>query len=214
MTKIRMFMFAALAVIVAFSVCGQQAYAEGIKLHVAAVGNQLPPGAVTPDVSSKVYELSAGVSDSLPPVNSSSAPEWPCFTGGSDPYCSSLPAGGVVEPYPEYTLSLADAVAGDGIWIYWWIEDDNASKTKQLEASITITQGTGAGETTILQTGTIDLGDNIQGSVVISGTVAVGAGQCATATCVAPVSGKATMAIETWVGTGAHVPGKAVFQFK
>jgi hypothetical protein len=203
-------MFAALAVIVAFSVCGQQAYAEGIQLHVAAAGNSLPAGAVTPDVSSKVYQLSAGVSDSIPPGSSSSNPIWPCFTGGSDPNCSSLPAGAVVEPYPMYTLSLADAAAGDVIWLYWWFEDDNASKTKQLEGSITITQGA----STILQTGTLDFGDNIQGSVIVSGTAVVGVGQCATATCVEPVSGKATMTVETWVGTGAHVTGKAIFQFK
>jgi hypothetical protein len=216
MTKIRMFMFAALAVIVAFGVCGQPVLAATPHFQVKVVGPSSGQVGeeVSPDVSSKVYELASGVSDSIPPLDGSGFPDWPCFTGGSDPDCSSIPAGGVVVSYPQYTLSLADAVAGDAIWIYWWIEDDNASTKKPLNASITITQGTGAGLTTILQTGDFSLGNNVQGSVIISGAVGVGVGNCATATCVAPVAGRTTMKIDTWVGTGAKVPGTSVFQFK
>ena len=92
--------------------------------------------------------------------------------------------------------------------------DDNASRKAALNVSITITQGTGTTETTILQTGTLNPGANTPGIVVISGGTAVGPGNCATATCVAPVAGKATMKVTTQVGKARATTGTAIFQFQ
>jgi hypothetical protein len=58
MTKIRMFMFAALAVIVAFGVCGQQALALDPHFKTIVVG-RAPVSDAVPDAAAQVHQAAS-----------------------------------------------------------------------------------------------------------------------------------------------------------
>lgn len=213
MTKSRSFQIAVLLVIVAFSLTGQQALAQH---HLQA---RIAPGARmgsvnAPAVTSLLFQLSSGFGV-LPPLDSGGADFWPCFTGGANADCSSIPAGGVVIGGPGYTQSLAacdanSASATNCGQVFWFYEDDTGDNTDHLIVSIAVKQGTKF----ILDTGNFDFGANPfpAGSVIIiSDDTAFGTlgatgknnGFCAGSNkiCSDPVAGIATVTVTTKVGT-------------
>jgi len=203
-----MFLLAALAVVAVFGLCGA-AYAES-PLHAIWIGPSR--AAVTDNAASTVlFQLATGASNNLAPDDGAGGTYWPCFTGYSNwPDCVSIPAGGVVIGQPSYTQSLSNCATGAAcLWVYWFVEDDVTSTKPSFNFSVTITQGS----STILQTGMISGGANAPGIYIVSGNIAVGPGNCATATCVAPVAGPATITTVTAVGK-QKVAGKATINFE
>jgi|HubBroStandDraft_1064217.scaffolds.fasta_scaffold02475_9 hypothetical protein len=198
MTKIRMFMFAAVAVIVAFGMVGQQALALDVHFHSMIIGKADVPD-VMPDAASQLHQLITVMAVASPETSSSNF-YWPCFTGGSDPLCSSIPAGGVVLGAPFYTWPLTTCTSSTAACgqIYWLFETDVASTKAAIDVSVTVTQGT----STIYNTGTVDVGTNPGAGYVevIWADVGFGPGDCATGTCATPVAGAATITTTTTVG--------------
>jgi hypothetical protein len=198
MTKIRMFMFAALAVIVAFGVCGQQALALDPHFKTIVVG-RAPVSDAVPDAAAQVHQLYTmmGVA---PPLDASSLDTWPCFTGGSDPDCSSIAPGGLVLGIPFYTWSLTSCTSSTAACgqISWMFETDVTSTKTAIDVSITVTQGT----STIMNTGTVKIGTNPGSGYVevISDNVGFGPGDCVVGTCATPVAGAAKITVTTTIG--------------
>ena len=201
MTKTRISMSAALAVVVAFGVSGSSALALEPHFRIVSVGNAAVQSEAAPAAASQVHQgvTAMGV---LPPLDATSADTWPCFTGGTDPDCSSIAQGGLVLGVPVYTWPLAACTSTTAPCgqIYWTFETDVTSKKTPIDVSVTVTQGT----STILSTGTVALGKNPGAGFIeaISDDVAFGPGACvAPATCVAPVAGTATIKVTTTIGT-------------
>jgi len=216
MTKIRVIMFAALAVIVAFGVTGQALAQDSVAnphIHVATLGTVRVPHANIPDATTALNQgiTAMGVAA---PLDASSLDEWPCF--GDEPSqanaadCSSIAAGGIVLGIPVQNWSLANCTnssTGCGGQIYWTFEDDSTTGT--LYVSITVKQGS----TIIFGTGSVKLG-TIKGA---PGTIEVisddgiaflgaGSGSCATGiTCGTAVSGPATITVATTIYTSKTV---------
>ena len=206
-TKIRMFMFAALAVIVPFGMVGQPALATAPQFQAKVIGHV--PAQVSPDSAAPtIFQLATNFG-TLAPVDGSGYDEWPCFTGGSDPDCSSIPAGGLVVGVPTYTVELANCLNPNVacIWGYEAVEDDNPSTTEAFKWGLRIAQG----GSVILDTGILNFGPNTPNTIqVIGGNLYVGPGNCAVGTCVSPVAGKATATTYTWVGASVTVGHAAV----
>jgi hypothetical protein len=195
-----MFMFAALAVIVAFGVCGESALALDPHFRVASIGALPVQTDNQPAAASLVHQGITGMGV-LPPLDATSVDTWPCFTGGSDPDCSSIAAGGLVVGVPLYTWSLTGCTSSTAACgqIFWTFETDVTSKKTAINVSITVTQGT----STIMSTGTVDIGKNPGAGFIeiISDDVAFGVGDCAAPTmCVAPIAGPATIKVTTAIG--------------
>jgi hypothetical protein len=212
MTNIRTFMFAALAVIVAFGAGGRQALAEAPHFHLSVIGHV--PAQVSPDPAAPtIFQLVTNFG-TLAPIDGSGNDEWPCYTGDpiNWPDCSSIPAGGLVIGVPTYTVSLANCldpnvacIGGEEV-----VEDDNPSTTEAFKWALRITQG----DSIILDTGKLNFGPNMPNTIqVIGGNLYVGPGNCATGTCVAPVAGQATATTWTWVGKSVAV-GHATINFQ
>jgi hypothetical protein len=209
-TKTRMFIFAALAATVTFGVVGQPALAAAPQFHISVIGHV--PAQVSPDPAAPtIFQLATNFG-TLAPVDGSGNDEWPCFTGGSDADCSSIPAGGLVVGVPTYTVSLADCLNPNVacIWGYEAVEDDNPSTTEAFKWGLRMTQG----DSVILDTGMLNFGPNTPNAIyVIGGNLDVGPGNCAVGTCAAPVAGKATATTYTWVGKSV-VLGHATINFQ
>ena len=209
MTKIRMLMFAAIAVIVAFGVGGHPALAAAPQFHRSVIGHV--PAQVSPDTTAPTIFQLVTTLGTLAPIDGSGNDEWPCLTGDAVkwPDCSSIPAGGLVIGLPTYTVSLANCLDPNvacigGVEV---VEDDNPSTTKDFNWALRITQG----DAVILDTGELNLGPNMPNTIqFIGGNLYVGPGNCATGTCVSPVAGKATATTWTWVGKSGECDGKAV----
>ena len=203
MTKARIIMFAALAAIVTFGVCGQaQAQAAAIttpKAMLTAV--QKTSGDVSPDgVSPAVKlpgliggELAMGV---LPPLDGSSYPYWPCLAGGTD--CSTIPGGGWVSGYPFMTWSLSSCNGVNCGQLTWWFQDNTTDSTDDLVITLTAKQGANF----IYNSGPINFGPNPFSGDIVIGTFypTFGPGNCAVGTCATPVSGKVTLGALAQVG--------------
>jgi hypothetical protein len=200
MTKTRMFVFAALAVIVAFGVCGQQALALDPHFKVVTIGHGTTQSDAVPDAASQVHQGITAMGAAAPADSSGNA-TWPCFTGETDPDCSSIAAGGLVVGIPAFTWNLAACTSSTAACgqIYWTFETDVKSKTAPINISLTVTQGT----STIYSTGTIDVGTNPGAGFIeaIAGNVAFGPGDCTVGTCATPVAGAATITVTTKIGT-------------
>jgi len=209
-TKIRMFTFAACAAVVAFGAGGQEALAAAPQFHISVIGHV--PAQVSPDPAAPtIFQLATNFG-TLAPVDGSGYDEWPCFTGGSDADCSSIPAGGLVVGVPTYTVELANCLNPRVacIWGYEAVEDDNPSTTESFKWGLRIAQG----DSVILDTGILNFGPNTPNTIqVIGGNLYVGPGNCAVGTCVSPVAGKATATTYTWVGASVTV-GHAAINFQ
>jgi hypothetical protein len=214
MMKIRMIMFAALAVIVAFGVCGQQAQAQNSRTTLSVVG-KAPTHPVTPDASPSLLYQGVTTMGVLPPADPNGNAYWPCFTGGgSNPNsadCSTIPAGGVVFGFPVYTWPLTSCTGVSSTapcgQVYWTFEDDN-STSGEISAQVVVKQGTSY----VYDSGYVKLGKNtgLDGYILaISFDVAFGVGNCTptTVTCVAPVSGPATITVYSRIGSDTPVTG-------
>jgi hypothetical protein len=200
MTKTRMFMSAALAVVFAFGVCAESALALDPHFRLISIGSRPVQTDAVPDAASLVHQgvTAMGV---LPPLDASSLDTWPCFTGGTDPDCSAIAAGGLVIGVPVATWSLTNCTSSTLACgqIFWTFETDVTSKKTAIDVSITVTQGT----STIMSTGVVNIGKNPGAGFIeaISDDVAFGVGDCASPTvCVAPVAGPATIKVTTAIG--------------
>ena len=211
-TKIRMFTFAALAVIGPFGMVGQPALARAPQFQAKVIGHV--PAQVSPDPAAPTIFQLVTTFGTLAPIDGSGNDEWPCLTGDAVkwPDCSSIPAGGLVIGLPTYTVSLANCLDPNvacigGVEV---VEDDNPSTTKDFNWALRITQG----DAVILDTGELNFGPNMPNTIqFIGGNLYVGPGNCATGTCVSPVAGKATATTWTWVGKSVVV-GHATINFQ
>ncbi len=197
MTKIRMFMFAALAAFLVFGVSGQAQTAWEPHVKMMAVPMSHP---VDPDAASKLHTTQTGMAVGAPADSSGNA-YWPCFTGTSDPDCSSIPEGALVNGWSLYTWNLpactsSSAACGE---IYWFVEDDFASTKYNVVATVTVTQGTST-----IYTNKYNYGKN-PGSgyiFIVAFDAAFGVGDCFNGgTCVAPVAGAAVISTTFTIGS-------------
>lgn len=133
MTRIHLFIHAAVAALVAFGICGQQKLnaqdAAAPAGHGVFVG-PLAPGTDDDVVSApKLYQGMVIVGTDPP---SSSPDAWPCAHGGSG--CSSLPPNGLVIPFP-YQL-IPKKVTGMVVSTF-----QTTATSGTADVTVTITQG-------------------------------------------------------------------------
>ncbi len=170
-------------------------------------------GPFHPNYAPGLYPLSAQFGN-LPPKDGNGNDYWPCYTGGSNADCSSIPGGGVVAAIPVYAWSLSacnnsSPPATPCGQIYFLYQDLTGDTTDHLIVTVTVKQG----NSFIFSKGPTDLGpDPFYNEVVVfSGDKAFGTqgqsgkgnGWCAgsNAICVNPVAGLATGTITIQVGT-------------
>ena len=181
---------------------GSVAFADSSKLpgfaiHALSAQKSAPTGGAVPP---NLYPINAQFGY-LPPKDGGGNDYWPCYTGGSNPDCSSLPGNGVVVGVPLYTpwsLSSCDTSTPCG-QIYFFYDDLTNDSTDDLTITVTVKQGTNY----IYAVGPRDIGPNPFANevVVFSGDKAFGTqgqtgrgnGWCAGSrhTCVDPVAGVA-----------------------
>jgi len=200
MTKTRISMFAALAVIVALGLFGQPALAADFQLHSMIIAKaDLPAGMVSPDAASQLHQLVTAMGAGSPDT-SSDVPYWPCFTGGSDPACSSIPAGGIVLGAPFYTWPLTTCTSSTEACgtIYWLFETDVASTKAEIDVTVTVTQGSNTIYTVGGAVGKNPGAGNVE---IVYANAAFGEGDCFNGgTCVNPSAGVATITTTTTIG--------------
>jgi hypothetical protein len=136
MTKTRVFLHSAVAVMVALGICGQPELkaqdAQSLKAGVVRVGE----ADATPDdgfdAAASMYQGTVVVGVQPPSYTPAT---WPCGGGGSDSACSSLQLGGLVIPFPLQVITSP----ADGGEIVWTFTTTSASGTADFK--VTITQG-------------------------------------------------------------------------
>jgi len=200
MTKIRTFMVAALAAIVALGVCAQ-AHAQTISLgpHLRLVAVATVPTAAVPSETTQEMIGGAFALGVIAPLDGSGNPYWPCLTGGPDADCSSIPSGAWVSgiPYLSWSYSCSGGPCAE---FFWWFQDGTVDTVDHLVMEISIKQG----KRTVFDTGALDVGPNPypQRLTSLYGELAFGPGNCAAGiTCSNPVTGKATIEATATVGT-------------
>jgi hypothetical protein len=207
-----MFMSAALAATAALGVPGPALAQDsaGFDPHLKLVAvAKIPMPDISPDTAAPALlggPLSLGV---LPPLDGSGNEYWTCFTGGSDPDCSSIPAGGWVSgiPYlfwPKKTCTNKETACAQ---LTWWFQDNSTDTTDDLIITISANQG----KKFILYE-TIDVGPNpYSGYLVwVSIDVAFGPGNCGTETCSKPVDGEATLQALAIVGSSTATASQVI----
>jgi hypothetical protein len=194
MTKFRLLLLTALAVILACGICVQQGLAQEDDLQIGT--GQLSMASRGGVFAELEPAGSAGLFQGIVAMgpNPATDGDWPCFAGGSGTGCSGIPGGGLVIGVPVQVWPLASANGQ----IYWTYETTTAHG--KVHATVTVKQGS----TTIL---------NVSGSL---GTIA--ANQIAYidltgATFTGAVAGPAAITVTTKVGT-AKITGKATIQLK
>jgi len=75
-----------------------------------------------------------------PPADKSGNGYWPCFTGGSDTDCSSIPKGAIVVGEP-LSAAVVSHVCSGCAQIYWIVESTTAAKSGDVKISISVKQG-------------------------------------------------------------------------
>jgi len=217
MTKSRMFLFATLALIMAFGAFGQFALAADgpqFPVHAAILG---PSAGINHGASPNVAEPGGATAFTamgpLPPVDSGSSISWPAFCGPSvtGSVCASDPAGSILIGEPEETWSLASctgsaATAPCGQAYNFFVSN---TATGEWKYEIEVTQGTKV----IYYSGLIDAMEVFPAGYIgaLDFPVAFGTakGNCAKGkTCVAPVAGAAVITITSKIGTES-IAGKA-----
>jgi hypothetical protein len=166
-----------------------------------------------PGIPPNLYPLS-GQFGNLPPQDGNGNDYWPCYTGGGNADCSSIPDGGVVVAIPTYawSLSACDNNTGPAApcgQIYFFYQDLTGDSSDDLIVTVTVKQGNNF----IFAVGPKDLGPNPYDdeTVVFSGDKAFGTqgqtgkgnGWCAGSkhTCVDPVAGLASGEATIQVGS-------------
>lgn len=154
------------------------------------------PMAVTDDTSASTTGALMGIIalGTYPPLDSSGNDEWPCFTGGTDPDCSSIPVGGVVIGIPYQEWSATTCNSGACAQVFWSFSSLAVSGT--VIVSETITQG----NNTIYQSGSTNLG---AGTAPFLSFVwdEIGTGPGACSGCVAAVKGAARVTTTATIGS-------------
>jgi hypothetical protein len=177
MLKIRVLLFSALAVVLAFGILGQQALAQDAAgnqaFHATAIGHPSPGStdAATPGMFQGITAMGPN-----PPA----AGDWPCFAGNTA--CSAIASGGLVVGVPVQVWPVASANGQ----IYWTFETTTSAGTAKV--SVKVTQGA----TTILSVkGKIPgIAANSIYSIDLTGASFTGA-----------VAGPATITTSTKIGT-------------
>jgi hypothetical protein len=199
MTKSRMFLFATLALIMAFGAFGQFAQAADgpqFPVHARIIGpaEGISHGAnpnVTPGGATAFTAMGP-----LPPVDSGSSISWPAFCGPSvtGSVCASDPAGSILIGVPEETWSLASCTSSTTACGQAYNFFLSNTATGEWKYEIEVTQGTKV----IYWSGLVDAMEVFPAGYIgaLDFPVAFGVGDCAKGkTCVAPVAGAATPAV-------------------
>lgn len=199
MTKTRMFLFAALALILTFGAFSRSALAQdGPQVHAAILGPApgLPLDTSADATPAATPGAASGIT-AMGPINSA----WPDFCGSGSATCASDPAGTVLIGEPTETWSRASCTGSSSTspcgQIYNFIVSNTA--TGAWSVKLEVKQGTKV----ILDTGMLSTGETFPaGDIGYSYfSVAFGTGNCAKGvTCVAPVAGPATITYTNKIG--------------
>jgi hypothetical protein len=197
MTKIRMFLIAALAVIVALGVCGQPAQAQSVTVRNGTHASVISIGHWVPNASPDAAAVVNG-----PVMWDDGVQVPPCFAPNAP--CTADPAGGLNVGYPLPFWPINGSGTGDTCnnvtlqacgQIDSFIETNTGSG--KVSATITIKQGT----TTIFTYSTGDIGTATAGEIVAVSVDGIQLDATATA-------GTAVITVVTKVGK-AKSTGKA-----
>ena len=189
MTKVRMFLFSALAVVLACGICGQPALAQDLAggAHGSAISIGHIPDAsadASPDATSPgMFQGIVGMGPN-PPV----AGDWPCFGGST---CSNVVAGGLVIAEPEQIWTKSCSGCGQ---IFYTFQTTTATGTGTF--TVTVTQGSPA-KTLFQYSFTGSVAKNTIEAISISNVSFTGG-----------VAGAATINVATTIGT-ATIKGGA-----
>jgi hypothetical protein len=159
----------------ALVLAGSAAFADAPKLpgfRISGFSAQSSQPA-RPSAPANLYPIDAQFGY-LPPKDGNGNDYWPCYTGGSNADCSSLPANGVVVGIPLYTpwsVSACDTSTPCG-QIYFFYDDLTNDSTDDLIVTVTVKQGSNY----IFAVGPQDIGPNPFANevVVFSGDKAFG----------------------------------------
>jgi hypothetical protein len=104
-------------------------------VKLGSIFSDAPPDASAPTLFTALLNIGAN-----PPADHSGNPYWPCFTGGSDTDCSSIPSGAIVlgEPLPAAVVPHNCSGCAQ---IYWIVESTSAAPTGVIKVSLTVKQG-------------------------------------------------------------------------
>jgi len=189
MTKLRTFMFAALAAIVALGI-GGQALAQDAVPHIQARAMPVVPHANVPAARTGLNQGILGIGP-LPPAGADGGDSWPCFAGAAD--CPNIAGGGLVVGEPILNWSLSDCtVKGSACAQYYWTFEDDAA-SGEVSVGILVTQGTN----TIQKIPLTDLGVSFTGS---PGSLYWVKCDCVTFKKAVAATGPATVTVTTQVG--------------
>ena len=91
--------------------------------RLGAIFSDAVPDATVPTLFTALLNIGAN-----PPLDKGGIGYWPCFTGGSDTDCSSIPSGGIVvgEPLPAAVVPHGCKGCAQ---IYWIVESTSAAKS-------------------------------------------------------------------------------------
>lgn len=177
--------------------------------RLTAAGKASAPA--SPTTTTDLFVLSTTMTD-LPPLDPAGNAYWPCYTGGGDPDCSSIPTGAVANGYPHYTWPLSTCTASSetspcGQIIFWF--DDESTDPEDISIEITVDQN----GSTIYEFPNTDFGPNLYTGQLVYFTADVafgtGAGNCTgKVKCVTPVAGPVSIAATVSIGSD-RASGKA-----
>jgi len=212
MTKLHMFMSAALAATAALGVPGpalaQDSAGFDPHLSVTAVA-KVPIQDISPDTAAPAMlggELALGT---LPPVDGSGYEYWPCFTGVSTD-CISIPAGGIVSGIPHLFWSKKTCTSKKTACaqLTWWFQDNSTDTTDDLIITISANQGK---KFILYQTFDVGSNDCCSGYLVdLATNVAFGPGNCGTETCSKPEDGEVTLQALAIVGSSTATASQVI----
>jgi len=193
MTKGRMFLFMALAMVLACGICVQQGLAQEDDYQIGTGQLSVQSmGALTLGSDLAAPGAFQGIVAMGP--NPATDGDWPCFAGGAGTGCAGIPAGGLVVGVP---LQVWDVSSANG-QIYYTFETTTAHG--KAKATITVKQGS-----TVILNVSGSLGKLAQNQiyyVALSGATFTGA-----------VAGPATITVTTKIGT-EKITGKATIQLQ
>lgn len=142
MTKTRKHFFALAALTLALGalpLAAQEDAAAAGHLHAikrGAIFSDAVPDAGAPTVFTALLNMGGN-----PKLDKGGNPFWPCFTGGSDTDCSSIPAGAIVVGEP-LAAAVVPHVCNGCAQIYWIVESTSAAKSGDIKIALTVKQGT------------------------------------------------------------------------
>ena len=188
--KVRMLLFIALAVVLAYGICGQPALAQDLAedadVSVVSIGHitDASPDATSPGMYQGIVAMGP---------NPTVAGDWPCFGPTTD--CAGIVKGGLVIGEPEQLWTKSCSACGQ---IFYTFQTTTATGTANIV--VTVTQGTPA--TTIFR-----YSGALSGTIAKNSVVAVGVGPV---TFTGGVAGAATINVATTIGTATIKSGAKI----